>query len=1138
MRTPYRIFTQICLIVFLAPFVASCQDTLWVQGFNYASKTRDSLLDFKSNDHSDFEKILMYYSMRCKGAQISTGTDRNKGCGEWDYSCNTNIIDSSGVDSTRAVFPNYVISGLTDDWFFFRNNPTYTYYEYEQTNVNVQNANNVTYFNIGNPQNTTILDLKSMPSSKVYYLFPNTDLNGLTTGQIQGVQWKHGGTGRLKYLKIKLATTEASQLSKALIDGLTFQEVVDRNVTINGGDKTDIYFHKPFLYQNNNNLVLEISYTGNEADLGNIQLQASPNNVDFKAYSQAKTDRYLALKDQGSLALPKEVLTKVSNQISITFWTRGIKEAPLKQNSIFYAEDKQKNRQLNVHLPWSDSRIYWDCGSDGNGFDRIDKLATGSEIAGGWNHWTFTKNVALGTMKIYLNGVLWHSGNNKIKPINLEKMTLFTNLENALAYVGDIDDFGLWNKELSPNEIKTLMFESPNSSWPHYPNMLLYFDMDETSGFNLLDQSSGQQTTTLETPPLRRTFRGEDVFKAFVQASSIPDMAFIKGNINVTTTKEVSRDSIVNPSNKVTPYTIVGGTLTPGDPYFVWEAGQFPVFNEAGQVIGDVTFLEEDALEIEPLIYYKKSVAKFELLSFVTPYGIGLDLGENGKTWIFDVTDFGPILKGKKRLLMDKGGEWQEEIDIKFAFIKGKPTRNVLGIQQIWPADAYGYSAILGEQQLEPRTLLTNDVVKGMKVKVVTTGHGQEGEFIPRTHSININEGPAEYSWQLWKECADNPIYPQGGTWVYDRAGWCPGAPSDLREFDITPLVGNNTSFTIDYDLNTASGDSRYIVNAQLVKYGAPNFTQDAAIDEIISPSTQAIFGRLNPICANPSIVLKNNGSNTLTSVRISYGVEGSPLQDYIWTGSLDFLKKQTVVLPSLDINNFYNGGRFIVQIKQVNDGEDQHKANNTLTSEITKTNIVKDGLIIHMKTNAMPNETKWTLKDQDGNIIRTSKPALQAFTLYQDTVYNLNGCYQLQFTDTDEDGISWWANGDGAGFIRAKGIDGAWNFFQPDFGKELTFRFVAGLINHTVETETEKTVVVYPNPCIEEAILDLKGFSGPTRFEVWSQSGQLLTSEYISNPNPEWYQTTVDLERQPVGIYYIRVVNNKTIKTIKLVKM
>ncbi|MBK7752431.1 MAG: hypothetical protein IPI41_07430 [Flavobacteriales bacterium] len=92
--------------------------------------------------------------------------------------------------------------------------------------------------------------------------------------------------------------------------------------------------------------------------------------------------------------------------------------SPAVNSTIFEAVDAQDRRILNVHLPWSDGRVYWDAGNDGGGFDRIDKATTPAEAEGQWNHWAFMKNTATGQMKIYLNGVLWHSGTGKTKPLS------------------------------------------------------------------------------------------------------------------------------------------------------------------------------------------------------------------------------------------------------------------------------------------------------------------------------------------------------------------------------------------------------------------------------------------------------------------------------------------------------------------------------------------------------------------------------------------------------------------------------------------------------------------------------------------------------------------------------------------------
>ena len=228
---------------------------------------------------------------------------------------------------------------------------------------------------------------------------------------------------------------------------------------------------------------------------------------------------------------------------------------------------------------------------------------------------------------------------------------------------------------------------------------------------------------------------------------------------------------------------------------------------------------------------------KFEIMSLVTPYGIGLDLGSEGKTFTFDVTDFTPILRGLKRMSIERGGQNQEELDIKFLYIKGTPARDVIDINQIWPVRSNGYASIMADNVYEPRMVPTNASATDFEIRTVITGHGQEGEFIPRNHFINAAGGPNELFWEVWKECAENPIIDQGGTWIYDRAGWCPGMASDMQRTAISPLVTPGTPIEIDYGVTTASGTSNYIVNNQLGSYGAPNFLLDASVIDVIRPS-------------------------------------------------------------------------------------------------------------------------------------------------------------------------------------------------------------------------------------------------------------------------------------------------------------
>ena len=72
--------------------------------------------------------------------------------------------------------------------------------------------------------------------------------------------------------------------------------------------------------------------------------------------------------------------------------------------------------------------------------------------------------------------------------------------------------------------------------------------------------------------------------------------------------------------------------------------------DSSGNIISIDTLASSGSINISQLSYYKRYPMAFQIMSFVTPYGIGLDLGPEGKTWYFDLTDYAPVLKGNKRI--------------------------------------------------------------------------------------------------------------------------------------------------------------------------------------------------------------------------------------------------------------------------------------------------------------------------------------------------------------------------------------------------------------------------------------------------------------------------------------------------------
>jgi hypothetical protein len=96
------------------------------------------------------------------------------------------------------------------------------------------------------------------------------------------------------------------------------------------------------------------------------------------------------------------------SQLTFCVWNYGIDS---RASSVIECRDSTGNRTLNVHLPWANTSIYFDCGGD-----RLQQEATNANYQG-WHHWCFTKNVSTGSMVIYLDGVAWASSTGNVGTI-------------------------------------------------------------------------------------------------------------------------------------------------------------------------------------------------------------------------------------------------------------------------------------------------------------------------------------------------------------------------------------------------------------------------------------------------------------------------------------------------------------------------------------------------------------------------------------------------------------------------------------------------------------------------------------------------------------------------------------------------
>jgi len=1106
----------------------SAQDQV-VQSFNYDSETRDTVIQFPDVDHNNWEKIIMLYSMRCKDGLVSPPVQgqTNLGCGEWDYSCNTYIEDPNQVDSLYAVSPDFEISNFEGDEFNYSSSPTYTYYQSTFQDVVVNSVSNEVIHDVLNSDTSTDIYMGTSGEAKRFqFEWKAADLlaSGLTAGPLNGMQLNVlSGQGNFKNFKVQLRNGQDG--TKVCFLHNDFKEVYYNDITIDASNNK-IVFYDSFFWNGSDPIHADFSF-----EIASSDLSIDASGITDASLINASDNKAVTINTQGKLRIVED-FSSVSNAITISAWSKGSDILPI-GTSFLEGIDTDGNRQLNVHLPWGNGRVYWDCGNIGDGWDRIDKAANEADYKNKWNHWSFTKDVNSGEMNIYLNGNLWHAGSGKFNGINLDTLVLGGST-GTRAYFGDIDDIKIWNRVLTGLEIRDNYCGNIN---PDDTGLLMHYDFNDIQGSVVEDQSaSGYDAEILGSLNDFDMFP-RDFLLYDTRQNLTPGIELITGDYDITLIEKNVLDSVVNSTHQVDEFILDGTDRVIGTTSNLYQGGDMPIYDEQGNQVGTITAGIDGTIVIGELEHYTKSSMKMEIMSFVTPYGINLDLGWEGKTWTFDVTDFGPILKGDKRIYLTRGGQWQEDMDIKFLFYEGTPVRDVHSIQQIWPVTSESYTVIQNDQKFEPRALDKEDEIASVVVKTTITGHGQQGEFIPRTHHIKLNGTPLE--WSVWTECADNPIYPQGGTWVYDRAGWCPGAASDTKEFDISGIF-EGEPIEIDYGVNLGSGDSRYIVNSQVVKYGAPNFTNDATIEDIINPTGKIEHGRRNSNCGKPTIIIKNTGSAVLESATIVYGVVGGVSQTYEWTGNLNFLATDEIVLDYLPILGMSSQQEtFYARIESPNGVGDEYPDNSEMQSEYVPVNELSTDVVINFRTNNNVNETSYRVYDVYGDeILSRIASGLDANTTYYDTLRNLNGCYRIEVIDTGQNGLDWWANAaGGVGYIRVKSLNGSFFTIADDFGSIVEYNFTAGTVSNTVTIDNDINIELFPNPAGSYVQLIAEGLNKPSMIELVDQSGkqmqQIPLNGYDINVHLSIY-----IDDLISGMYFLRIHDSNGVINRKLVKL
>ncbi len=1156
--TPFR-STGLTTIVLCCMLMSLCNvnaqnvgDTISVKAFNFQSVSRDTTIQFPDLAGVTYEKVMLKYTMRCKDGLVSTAAERNKGCGEWDYSCNTYLVDSSKIEEFPQITADNYITNWTDDFFDFRDNPTYDFYQTTLQDVEVLNASNEVASTVGSE--VLPLDIvmpTAQTASKSYFLYTAAELTsaGLSAGEIDAIGLPViAFAGEANNLRVKIKETAQSNLDDG-VEPNGFQEVYASNTIFALNQVNRLHFHTPFIWDGSSSLLIEFNFSNLGTNSGGTRVETT---------STSTTKGLIATDEQ-------QILITNNGYIEVEGY-KGIGGA---QNRTIEAWVKTSTAGTNGEIAaWGlNAASRKSTFRFSNGFLRFENGNGGTVGAtqvndGEWHHVAVViDGDNLTDVNFFIDGQL--DGRSAIgnTVMNTEAGPDGFNLRisrgiNNRYLNAEIDDIRIWDTNLSAATIDAWKNFRLDNTHPNYSNLQLYYPFEGSSADVIIDESGNDRDGRMIGTRYTVSFNdGPILFKAFDRVSISPNLTFYQGDYTLNTTVlSVNRPVVRTPRHFLTTRTIVpapAGVIaddvveesTPIEIYGIFSN----VYDEAtGAFIEEIELTPDGEIEIDELSYFRRFPFYNELVSFVTPYGIGLDFGMEGKSWYFDMTDYVSLLKGNKRIQMTLGGQNQEQMDLEFIYTVGTPPRDVVQYEQLWQGtNRIGIaqiSQIASNQKFARMPITLASDAETFMIKSSVTGHGSEGEFPGNggqvTHNLALNTGTLS-SWQITQECSENPIYPQGGTWVYDRQGWCPGERTRTEVVDFSSDVSPGETVTFDYSTSAPqnpTGDYRYHVAHQVVGYGPANFQQDASLVQVIAPNNSAEFTRVGTVCANPQVVLRNTGATALQSATIRYWLNGSTSpQTYEWTGNLAFMEEEIVSIPSarelwFDILNEDN--TFWAEVINANGAVDDYSNNNLISSSFDFPQVLPSKLEFSVRTNALPAQNSYEIFNSANEVVASNTlPA--ANTTYADDLDLDPDCYRIVFRDTGGDGLSWWANaGQGVGSARLRDEDRRTiKTFEPDFGGGFEYSFSTDFAVSAEELAFLTSIEVFPNPTNEVANLMLENTEG-VDVELVDVLGRVQSVSILDRSSTS---IRLDVSGVAKGIYFIVIRKDDLHTTRKL---
>jgi len=270
-----------------------------------------------------------------------------------------------------------------------------------------------------------------------------------------------------------------------------------------------------------------------------------------------------------------------------------------------------------------------------------------------------------------------------------------------------------------------------------------------------------------------------------------------------------------------------------------------------------------------------------------------------------------------------------------------------------------------------------------------------------------------------------------------------------------------------------------------------------------------------------PSVTVRNNGNDAITSMTIKYKVNDGTLNTYTWNGSITSMQKAVIALPEYSFS-LLPQNTLMIYTTNPNNSSDQYPKNDTLYFGMKSAPVTTSEITLVLRTDNAPQETTWDIKNSQGTAIATGGPYTQPSQVIQQAItLPLYDCYTFNIYDTGGNGLC-CVNGSGAYQISSGStIIKLGGPFAYSESSEFSFPDPSA----TAELNITNALNVSPNPFDGSAKVSFfLGKSGNVTLSLYSMVGQLVTTRSLGNLSSGQHESILDGHNLTPGIYILQL--------------